>query len=97
MMQTLVVILQRRGALLLASIVLGGCIDDIACQDVLPEGEASTGAWDEREWLVKAAQAIGLESECLPPWRPYPEAMLSLCALHGRLCVDREGDSGWRQ
>lgn len=44
-MQTLVVVLKHGRALLLAGVVLGGGVDDVAGEDLLPEGKASAGAW----------------------------------------------------
>lgn len=44
-MQTLVVVLQNRGALLLPSVILGGCVNDVAGKDLLPEGKAAANAW----------------------------------------------------
>ena len=40
-MQALVVVLQRGDALLLAAVVRGGGVDDVAGEDFLPEGEAA--------------------------------------------------------
>lgn len=42
--QALVVILENRGALLLARVVFGRGVDDVAGEDVLPERKATAGA-----------------------------------------------------
>lgn len=49
MMQTFVVILQDRDAFLLAGVVFGRGIDDVAGEDFLPEGEAAGGTWSRDE------------------------------------------------
>lgn len=42
-MQTLVVVLQRLHALALPAVILGVGVDDVAAQDLLPEGVAAAG------------------------------------------------------
>jgi hypothetical protein len=43
--QALVVVLKHGHAFGLAAVVLGVCVGDVACKDLLPEGEAARGAW----------------------------------------------------
>jgi hypothetical protein len=43
--QALVVVLKHGHAFRLAAVVLGVCVGDVACKDLLPEGEAARGAW----------------------------------------------------
>ncbi len=46
MVQAFVVVLQCCGALFLSRIIIRRCVDDVAGENLLPEGEASGGTWD---------------------------------------------------
>lgn len=59
MVETLVVVLEQRGALLLAGCVVGVGVDDVAGQHLLPEGKATTGTCQRDGLLVIGA--LGLE------------------------------------
>ena len=47
MVQTLIVILKRGLAFLLARVVFAARVDDVACEHFLPEGKASAWAFKE--------------------------------------------------
>lgn len=46
MVQAFVIVLQCCGALFLSRIIIRRCVDDVAGENLLPEGEASGGTWD---------------------------------------------------
>ncbi len=93
MVQTLVVVLEHGRTLLLARVILGRRVDDIAGEDLLPEGKASAGACECRlHGLAVAALAVDWDFVGdRPPCKPYPEAMAAMgertldefCGLEG--------------
>lgn len=52
--QALVVVLQHRGALRLARVVVAVRVDDVASQNLLPEGKASAGACESGQLSLRA-------------------------------------------
>ena len=61
MVQALVVVLEDGAALLLARVVFSGCVDDVAGEDLLPEGKASAGTCKCAR--PKVQSAIDISSE----------------------------------
>ncbi|KAK5627266.1 hypothetical protein RRF57_002981 [Xylaria bambusicola] len=70
-----------RSALLLARVIFGRCVDDIAGENLLPEGKASARACESQSYgLAVGGQAVvdGISGDSIgdrPPCKPYPEAM----------------------
>ena len=60
--EALVVVFQDRRALLLARVILRVGVDDVACEQLLPEGKASGGTYEvisNWSWVVGLVGAIG--------------------------------------
>ena len=47
-MQAFVVVLEGRKTFFRAGHVVGGAVDDVAGEKLLPEGEAAGGAWERK-------------------------------------------------
>lgn len=58
MVQALVVVLEDGRALGFARSVFGGGVDNVACEDFLPEGEAAGGTWLSRSLLVHRSLSV---------------------------------------
>lgn len=70
MMQTLIVVFQRRHALALPGVVFGIGVDHITCQHLLPEGVAAGGACEGNNSVSGRLQDGPVATSSLPPVRP---------------------------
>lgn len=75
--KALVVILENETALLLAGIVSGRGVDNIASHNLLPEGKAAADAWSPSWCRQLLSDGIRAAIADLLPFMPYPDAILS--------------------